>query len=175
MSAVLDPKQRTLAKDSKTKKFVLQDPKAYEALHKSLKRKLGYPDTDWQVTPKKAYLQPLPDQTHEQSLNAIQQRKTPSSVEQDPHMPSHTPSTHSSHTPPPEEEEFPEQLEGWDDDTYGDPDYIPQEDIDTIPDLYPSKPSPPEDTSGYHEVIERAATYHKVELYREGTSQSFLF
>ena len=51
-------------------------------------------------------------------------------------------------------------LEGWDDDTYEDP-----HDDDTITDIYPSKPSPPEDASGYHKLIQRAADYHKVELY----------
>lgn len=45
----------------------------------------------------------------------------------------------------------------------------------TDPDLYPSRPSLPDDTTTYHDLRGRAATYHKVPLHTQPLEGDFLF
>ncbi|XP_078540274.1 uncharacterized protein LOC144825362 [Lissotriton helveticus] len=53
-------------------------------------------------------------------------------------------------------------------------DYDAVSDTDNDPDLYPSKPSPPDDNSGFAQLINRAAKYHKVDLHAEPQIEDFL-
>lgn len=43
------------------------------------------------------------------------------------------------------------------------------------PDLYPMKPSPPDDSVGYIELLGRTANYHGVQLHKESLEEDFLF
>lgn len=54
-------------------------------------------------------------------------------------------------------------------------DYRTDPNTDNDPDLYPSRPSPPDDNIGYIELLNRAAEYHRVELYKEALEEDFLF
>ena len=159
-----DPKQCTLARDNKTKALVVKEPTPLiKEVHKSLQRRLGYPE-EYIHSPHRGKSPSLGGGpitgTTPQGGNSVPIIHTQVNLPQP---------IYSSPDP------SPEHLQGWDDDTYGDPDLTTPQDIDTYSDLYPTKPSPPEDTSGYHEVIERAASYHKVDMYTEGVKESFLF
>lgn len=48
-------------------------------------------------------------------------------------------------------------------------------DPDNDPDLYLSRPCPPDDNIGYVELLNRAAQYHGMELHSEPLEQDFLF
>lgn len=54
-------------------------------------------------------------------------------------------------------------------------DYTIDPPLDTDPDLYPAKPSPPDDNVAYQELHARAAEYHGVALYKESLEEDFLF
>ncbi|KAJ1176562.1 hypothetical protein NDU88_001836 [Pleurodeles waltl] len=46
---------------------------------------------------------------------------------------------------------------------------------DNSPDCYPARPSPPEDSTAYMQVVARAATFHNVALHAEPIEDDFLF
>ncbi|KAJ1186747.1 hypothetical protein NDU88_003528 [Pleurodeles waltl] len=46
---------------------------------------------------------------------------------------------------------------------------------DNSPDSYPTKPSPPEDSTSYAQVVARAAEFHNVSLHSEPIEDDFLF
>ncbi|KAJ1208071.1 hypothetical protein NDU88_003461 [Pleurodeles waltl] len=46
---------------------------------------------------------------------------------------------------------------------------------DNSPDTYPTRPSPPEDSTAYSQVVARAALFHNVELHSEQVEDDFLF
>ncbi|XP_078535634.1 uncharacterized protein LOC144822021 [Lissotriton helveticus] len=56
----------------------------------------------------------------------------------------------------------------WDDYTTPDVPNVPQDD------LYPSRPSPPEDTIGFNYLIHRAAQYHGVNIHTDPVEEDFL-
>ncbi|XP_078533227.1 uncharacterized protein LOC144819101 [Lissotriton helveticus] len=56
----------------------------------------------------------------------------------------------------------------WDDYTTPDVPNVPQND------LYPSRPSPPEDTIGFNKLIHRAAQYHGVDIHTDPVGEDFL-
>ncbi|XP_078502429.1 uncharacterized protein LOC144756499 [Lissotriton helveticus] len=62
---------------------------------------------------------------------------------------------------------IPEDTDPWED-------YDAVSDTDNDPDLYPSKPYPPDDNSGFAQLINRAAKYHKVDLHAEPQIEDFL-
>lgn len=106
-----------------------------------------------------------------------------------PDSPPAAPAPHTSptlsprhpHTPPPQEDELGGVV---DDEQLGDPDYpnipthdpwndyytpdVPQEEI------YPSRPSPPDDNLGFTQLIHRAAQYHGVDLHTDPIDDNFL-
>ncbi|KAJ1087474.1 hypothetical protein NDU88_000645 [Pleurodeles waltl] len=46
---------------------------------------------------------------------------------------------------------------------------------DNSPEAYPTKPSPPEDSTAYSQVVARAAEFHNVSLHSEPVEDDFLF
>ncbi|KAJ1185206.1 hypothetical protein NDU88_002000 [Pleurodeles waltl] len=46
---------------------------------------------------------------------------------------------------------------------------------DNSPEAYPTKPSPPEDSTAYSQVVARAAQFHNVNLHSEQVEDDFLF
>ncbi|KAJ1138897.1 hypothetical protein NDU88_005277 [Pleurodeles waltl] len=46
---------------------------------------------------------------------------------------------------------------------------------DNSPECYPARPSPPEDSTGYAQVVSRAAAFHSVSLHSEPIEDDFLF
>ncbi|XP_078514255.1 uncharacterized protein LOC144773230 [Lissotriton helveticus] len=62
---------------------------------------------------------------------------------------------------------IPEDTDPWED-------YDAVTDNDNDPDLYPSKPSPPDDNSGLAQLINKAAKYHKVDFHAEPQIEDFL-
>ncbi|KAJ1169217.1 hypothetical protein NDU88_001123 [Pleurodeles waltl] len=46
---------------------------------------------------------------------------------------------------------------------------------DNSPEAYPTKPSPPEDSTAYSQVVARAAQFHNVSLHSEQVEDDFLF
>ncbi|KAJ1094242.1 hypothetical protein NDU88_007320 [Pleurodeles waltl] len=46
---------------------------------------------------------------------------------------------------------------------------------DNSPDCYPTRPSPPEDSTSYTQVVSRAAAFHNVTLHSEPIEDDFLF
>ncbi|KAJ1196529.1 hypothetical protein NDU88_000399 [Pleurodeles waltl] len=46
---------------------------------------------------------------------------------------------------------------------------------DNSPDCYPARPSPPEDSTAYTQVVSRAAAFHNVTLHAEPIEDDFLF
>ncbi|KAJ1161729.1 hypothetical protein NDU88_002210 [Pleurodeles waltl] len=46
---------------------------------------------------------------------------------------------------------------------------------DNSPDCYPARPSPPEDSTAYAQVVSRAAAFHNVSLHAEPIEDDFLF
>lgn len=94
-----------------------------------------------------------------------------------PHI-SPIPSPIPSQTPPPQDDED-DFWGGGDDEPLGEPDNnMPTNDpwdnygTPDVPDtahddIYPSRPSPPEDTIGFTQLIHRAAQYHSVDLHTD--------
>lgn len=54
-------------------------------------------------------------------------------------------------------------------------DYNTDSPTDNDSDLCPTKPSPPDDSIGYIELLSRAANYHGVQLHKESLKEDFLF
>ncbi|KAJ1083632.1 hypothetical protein NDU88_003789 [Pleurodeles waltl] len=46
---------------------------------------------------------------------------------------------------------------------------------DNSPECYPTKPSPPDDSTAYTQVLARAATFHSVTMHSEPVEDDFLF
>ncbi|XP_078526649.1 uncharacterized protein LOC144799283 [Lissotriton helveticus] len=66
-----------------------------------------------------------------------------------------------------DEDTIPEEADPWEEYNVG-------SDNDNDPELYPSKPSPPDDNTGFAQLINRAAKYHKVDLHAEPQIEDFL-
>lgn len=94
------------------------------------------------------------------------------------------------HSPQPDDDDFGDgdghgdgniSPQGDDDDAHNTPqepdpwqDYNTDPDMHNDPDLYPSRPSPPDDNIGFAQLITRAAKYHGVKLHSDPQEEDFL-
>ncbi|XP_078502523.1 uncharacterized protein LOC144757755 [Lissotriton helveticus] len=157
-----DPKQKILFIDPQTGKVVTKKRKSEQSEDKPLPSKKRTMGTN--ITPPAS---PRP-------------RVTPSSPipHNRPHIP--TPSTPRPATPQSDvdsdigegepqgdDKTIPDEEDPWEN-------YDVGSDEDNDPELYPSKPSPPDDNTGFVQLINRAAKYHKLDMHTEPQIEDFL-
>ncbi|KAJ1194439.1 hypothetical protein NDU88_003728 [Pleurodeles waltl] len=137
--------------------------------------------TDVDHTQKRIFIQSgtgkistLPPIRRKRRLEFQTQEQTPQAkvVKKVPPPPSPPPATHTSPAQTPSHSPAHTTMSQDDQDAW---DLYDAPVSDNSPESYPTKPSPPEDSTAYAQVVARAAEFHNVSLHSEPVEDDFLF